>query len=274
MDRTHAAGADPATTNQRMELQAVLEAVRALDGPLEIRSDSTYVVNCFRDKWYEGWISRGWKNSAKKPVANRDLWEPLIEAYLDRPGEIRFTWVKGHSGEPMNDFVDELAVQAGKAQAPSGLAAVDGPAADAATPWSVGSALLVTGTDRPDAGAHTALVEHVRRLGADEVVVSGLRRGAELAAAEAAITHGRSLAVVLPFADPAVGWPAPDKARFDAALDAAAHVVVLDGDRSRPGAAVAARDEWLGRAVGGALVVGDHVTAQRLELAGVPVIEL
>ena len=59
-----------------------------LDGPLEVRSDSTYVVNCFRDRWWEGWLKRGWTNSQKKPVANRDLWEPLIEAYRRRTGEI------------------------------------------------------------------------------------------------------------------------------------------------------------------------------------------
>ncbi len=274
MDRTHGAGADPHTTNQRMELQAVLEAVRALDGPLEIRSDSTYVVNCFRDKWYEGWLARGWKNSQKKPVANRDLWEPLIDAYLDRPGQIRFTWVKGHSGEPMNDFVDELAVQAGKAQRASGEAAIDGPSAGADVPWPAGSALLVTGAGTIDAGAVVAIEQRIRQVNDDEVVVSGLRRGAELVAAEQAAAHGRRLAVVLPFEDPAAQWPVEDRERFDAAVAAAVWTVVLDGDRSRPGAAVAARDDWLAGAVGGAVVVADHLTAQRLELAGVPVLEI
>ena len=67
------------TTNQRMEITAAFEAVQAIDGPLEIVSDSTYVVNCFRDRWWEGWLKRGWLNSQKKPVANRDLWEPFIE---------------------------------------------------------------------------------------------------------------------------------------------------------------------------------------------------
>ncbi len=81
-----ACGADPATTNQRMELRAVLEALRELDGPVEVVSDSTYVVNCFRDRWYDGWLRRGWRNSHRKPVANRDLWEPLIELYLPSGG--------------------------------------------------------------------------------------------------------------------------------------------------------------------------------------------
>ncbi len=109
-------GGDPATTNQRMEIRAALEAVRALDGPLVVVSDSTYVVNCFRDGWWRGWLSRGWVNSAKKPVANRDLWEPLIIAVRDR-GDVTFRWVKGHSGDAMNDLVDRLAVDAGRAVA-------------------------------------------------------------------------------------------------------------------------------------------------------------
>ena len=94
-----------------MEVQAALEAVRALDGPLLVVSDSTYVVNCFRDQWWRGWLSRGWTNSAKQPVANRDLWEPLVELFRER-GDVAFAWVKGHSGHPMNDLVDRLAVEA------------------------------------------------------------------------------------------------------------------------------------------------------------------
>ena len=108
-------GGAPLTTNQRMEIQAALEAVRALDGPLVVVSDSTYVVNCFRDRWWQGWLARGWLTSAKKPVANRDLWEPLVSTVLDR-GDVSFRWVKGHSGDPMNDLVDQLAVAAGQRQ--------------------------------------------------------------------------------------------------------------------------------------------------------------
>ena len=101
----------PATTNQRMEIQAALEAVRALaDSPLVVVSDSTYVVNCFRDGWWRGWQARGWLTSQKKPVVSRDLWEPLVELVNDR-GDVTFRWVKGHSGDPMNDLVDRLAVE-------------------------------------------------------------------------------------------------------------------------------------------------------------------
>jgi ribonuclease HI len=96
-----------------MEITAALEAVRAHPrDELKIMSDSTYVVNCFRDKWFDGWLRRGWLNSAKKPVANRDLWEPLINLYLARRDEISFGWVKGHGSDPMNARADELAVEA------------------------------------------------------------------------------------------------------------------------------------------------------------------
>ncbi len=114
-DGRQASGPAAVTTNQRMEIQAALEAVTALPGELVVVSDSTYVVNCFRDAWWRGWLARGWVNSAKKPVANRDLWEPLVAAVRDR-GDVDFRWVKGHSGDPMNDLVDRLAVEAGKTQ--------------------------------------------------------------------------------------------------------------------------------------------------------------
>lgn len=112
-DGRRGSGGEAATTNQRMEIRAVLEAVRSLGGPLLVVSDSTYVVNCFRDGWWRGWLARGWVNSAKKPVANRDLWEPLIDVVRER-GDITFRWVKGHSGDPMNELVDRLAVEAGR----------------------------------------------------------------------------------------------------------------------------------------------------------------
>ncbi|HVA42128.1 MAG TPA: ribonuclease H [Acidimicrobiales bacterium] len=110
------AGAEARSTNQRMEIQAVLDALGVLDGPVEVFSDSTYVVNCFRDRWYESWLRKGWKNSQRKPVANQDLWSPLLKLYLDRQDEITFRWVKGHSGDVMNDLVDRLAVEAATTQ--------------------------------------------------------------------------------------------------------------------------------------------------------------
>lgn len=112
-------GGEANTTNQRMEIHAVLDALQTYSllaneqgdpMPIEIVTDSTYVVNCFRDRWWVKWERNGWKNSKKQPVANVDLWKPLIE--LVRAGDIGFRWVKGHSGDPMNDLVDGLAVEA------------------------------------------------------------------------------------------------------------------------------------------------------------------
>jgi ribonuclease HI len=115
-DGPFASGAEPRSTNQRMEVMAVIRALEALEGPLDVHSDSTYVVNCFRDRWWEGWKRRGWRNTAGKPVANRDLWEPLLTLVLDSGRPVRFTWVKGHSGDEMNDRVDLLAVEAATVQ--------------------------------------------------------------------------------------------------------------------------------------------------------------
>jgi ribonuclease HI len=115
------------TTNQRMELQAVLEAIRSFDEPLTIVSDSTYVVHCFRDRWWVKWKANGWKNSKKEPVANTDLWMPLVDLVVER--QPAFRWVKGHSGNPMNDLVDRLAVAAGSGPfepAPSSAAEAGG----------------------------------------------------------------------------------------------------------------------------------------------------
>jgi len=104
-----ASGGEPRTTNQRMELKAALEAVRSLEGPLTIVTDSAYVSNCFLQRWWVGWEKRGWKNSKGEPVANQDLWEPLLALVKEREGGVEFRWVKGHSGEEMNELVDEMA---------------------------------------------------------------------------------------------------------------------------------------------------------------------
>jgi ribonuclease HI len=112
-----ASGAAAHTTNQRMEVLAVIEALREHpEGAVEIVSDSNYVVKCFHDKWYAGWLRRNWKNSKGEPVANRDLWEALIPLVLEGGRDVTFSWVKGHSGDRMNDFVDELATAAADSQ--------------------------------------------------------------------------------------------------------------------------------------------------------------
>jgi ribonuclease HI len=116
VDGQYASGADRQTTNQRMEIMGALEALRTLVPQLPtsilVVSDSTYVVKCFTDRWWQGWQRKGWKNSQNKPVANQDLWEPLIELAVASEPEISFRWVKGHSGDQWNDRVDELATVA------------------------------------------------------------------------------------------------------------------------------------------------------------------
>jgi ribonuclease HI len=111
-----ASGAEHLTTNQRMEITAVLEGLRAIETPVDVVSDSTYVVNCFRQRWWETWVRKGWRNARGQPVANQDLWKPLVDLVRSE-GRVTFRWVKGHSVDPYNDLVDSLAVEAARAQA-------------------------------------------------------------------------------------------------------------------------------------------------------------
>jgi ribonuclease HI len=105
-------GVETPTTNQRMELRAALEAMNEHfnDKELTIVSDSAYVVNCFGQKWWIKWLANGWIGSKGKELANRDIWEPLLEL-VQQHGTVQFEWVKGHSGDPGNDKVDALAVE-------------------------------------------------------------------------------------------------------------------------------------------------------------------
>ncbi len=264
-------GGDEHTTNQRMEVQAVLEAIKALEGELVIHSDSTYVVNCFNDRWYDGWRKRGWKNSQKKPVANRDLWEPLIEAYEERENEISFVWVKGHSGNEFNEIADQLAVAAADVEKKKLATAVD----SAEIPWDVDQAVWVVGTTTLDAELEAQLDSTIAGLVNDaSLVVSGLRRGTELRAATEARRAGVAVAVVLPFADPASKWPPEDLARFEEICEGAAFSVTLAGDRAKPGDAIAARNQWMAKAAMAAIVVDDDTLAASLDEAGVSVIRL
>jgi ribonuclease HI len=284
-DGRHDSGGEPETTNQRMELTAVLEAVKGLSGPLAIHSDSTYVVNCFNDRWYEGWRARGWKNAQRKPVANRDLWEPLIELYLARAGEVTFTWVKGHAGHELNELADQMAVAeidrlrqtlpADALTSPVDAAPSTGAPTGAAVPWPADQAIVITGArelDDEQLGELEATLDSLDRD--NDVVVSGLRLGAELSGAELALRRQIPLAVVLPYPDPVRVWGAADRARFDQALEAATWVVVLDGDPSRPAPAIKARNQWLWSVAVGAVVAGDEALATEAETAGLGVIAL
>lgn len=107
-DEVYGSGYEVHTTNQRMEVMAVLQALQSHGGKVEIYSDSAYVVNCFQNKWWRGWEAKGWKNAKGAPVANQDLWRPLIALYKTREG-INFNKVKGHSGVPLNERADQLA---------------------------------------------------------------------------------------------------------------------------------------------------------------------
>jgi ribonuclease HI len=92
----------------------VLEALESVQSALVVVSDSAYVVNCFRDRWWAGWETRGWRNANRRPVANQDLWRPLVEVVKGRPG-LQFRWVKGHAGDPLNELADRLANEAAAA---------------------------------------------------------------------------------------------------------------------------------------------------------------
>lgn len=103
-------GGERNTSNQRMELTAcikALEQMKRTDIPIEIYSDSAYLVNCINEGWYQRWILNNWKTSAKKPVENRDLWERLIE--LLQKYKVKVHKVEGHAGVELNERADELA---------------------------------------------------------------------------------------------------------------------------------------------------------------------
>jgi ribonuclease HI len=102
-------GAEPHTTNQRMELLAAIEGLAAIPDRrrVHVYTDSAYVMNCFEQRWYDKWEKNGWLGAGKKPVTNRDLWERLIAQ--TRRHEVIWHKVRGHSGDVMNDRVDALA---------------------------------------------------------------------------------------------------------------------------------------------------------------------
>jgi ribonuclease HI len=105
-------GAEPYTTNQRMELRAAIEGLAAIPGSrhVALHTDSSYVMRCFVDRWWAKWERNGWLATGGKPVTNRDLWELLIAE--TRRHEVRWVKVKGHSGDPLNERVDRLAREA------------------------------------------------------------------------------------------------------------------------------------------------------------------
>jgi ribonuclease HI len=109
----HGSGREEYTTNQRMELTAAYEAIKVIEGPLTIVSDSRYLVDCFNATWFLKWERNNWMRQEKGEwfeVKNRDLWEPLVA--LAREWNVRFQWVKGHAGNVWNERADQLASMA------------------------------------------------------------------------------------------------------------------------------------------------------------------
>jgi ribonuclease HI len=107
-------GAEPATTNNRMELTAACAALEALTRPCRVvlHTDSEYVRNGVT-RWHAGWVRRNWRNAAGDPVANMDLWQRLLAAAAKH--EVEWRWVRGHAGDPMNERADVLATRAREA---------------------------------------------------------------------------------------------------------------------------------------------------------------
>ena len=282
-DGPFAAGAADPTTNQRMELTAALEAVRFHEGPLEIVSDSTYVVNCFRDRWWEGWIKRGWMNSQRKPVANRDLWEPLIDLYRER--DIVFRWVKAHAGDRWNELADRLAVEAATTQEsrtgtrtphevgpPDAIPKVRRAASSEDLPD--GRFLVVIGHRPPELGGYgdtptsravkQRLVDVIaakRSLYPDLIVLTAMNLGSETLAAEAADEVAVPFIPVLAYPDYDAVWTPDSQETFRRLSAAAERVVTLQKkapeNRQRAGAAAARRDAWIRQHAHEAVAVWD-----------------
>lgn len=292
-DGRNDSGGEDQSTNQRMEITAAAEAVRSIEGPLEIISDSTYVVSCFNKGWYKGWLDRGWTNAQKKPVANRDLWEPFIKEVLARK-DVKFTWVKGHAGDRMNEKADLLAQAAAQAVHDAQVAAgidpnASGQAGAGAGAGAVGGAgaatrvAAVAGSDsRSPAGWKIAvlgqrslspdqqqflvpelarILSGYREMHPDLVVVTGLREGAEAAAAAAARSAGLPYVAVLPWPNPADRMPAEMRGRFSVDLESARETVVLErkvpADAAAKRQALKRRNGWLAANCDAAIVAHD-----------------
>jgi ribonuclease HI len=281
-------GGDVETTNNRMELTAVWRAIVDNPGELVVVMDSTYVKDGL-EKWSANWKRNGWRTKDKKPVKNREIWEPLVDLVEQRGSEVRFEWVKGHSGDVMNDLVDELAVIQRDAHKAGGPAAPPGSGGGGRlaefTPGEqrdqrrqrdgripAGHLVVVLGQRAPEVAGEVAakvrddLIDVLTGLALtqrDLVVVTGLREGAERMAAEAAIRADVPYVAVLPFPDAHLRSAATDRARVVDLLGRAREVVVLEkkvpSDKATFAASLARRDAWLARSADEAILVWDEV---------------
>ncbi len=289
-------GGDPDTTNNKMELTAVLEAMRSNPGEIVVVMDSTYVKDGL-EKWSVNWIRNGWMTKDRKPVKNKEIWVPLLEEKDRRGSEVRFEWVKGHSGDVMNDLVDELAVIQRDAfrtaiggtiaGSPGGGGKISDLAVDEQRAERrrrdgripPGHLVLVLGLPPGELGGweRNAMSDDVRRrlrqwieaqavLHSDLVVLTGLRPGSELLAAEAAIE------AELPYAA-AIGFPGIDRnlstasrARFAELTARARHIIQVEKkspvDTAAFVKAMERRDTWLINAADQAVLVWDQADAR------------
>lgn len=297
----NASGGESATTNNRMELTAVLRAIEDNPGPLTVVMDSTYVKNGL-ERWVHNWVRNGWRTRDGKDVKNRDLWEELVAVLADRRREVEFEWVKGHSGDRMNDLVDELAVvQRDLHRGSVGTGASGGSGGADGTSRSAGGArladlppdeqraerrrrdprippghlMLVVGHGPDELGGWeenplsarirdqlTEMFEGHRRIEPDLVVVTGMRPGAELLAAEAAVRADVPYAAVAAFPDQHSRLSTGVRARIDDLTGRAAHEVRLEkkvpADKDAFVKAMRRRDAWLTAAADEAILVWDE----------------
>jgi len=226
-------------------------------------------------------LKRGWKNSQGKPVANQDLWEPLID--LHRSRDIRWTWVRAHVGDTWNDYADRLAVEAASTQEPrSGsstpgeIGEPDAPKIRRAPPADIpeGHRIVVTGHRPPDLGGYEdnpirdavrhRLVDIIaahRSLHPDLVVLTGMGLGAETLGAEAADLNAVPYVAVLAYPEFDASWPAPTRSHFQRLLENAETTITLQkrppADKQRAGAAQSKRDGWLRSAADQAIIIWD-----------------
>ena len=246
-------GFEAHTTNQRMELTAASAAVQALEGPLRVHSDSTYVVNCFLQEWWKGWLKKDWKNSKKEPVKNRDLWEPFIELVNARR-DVEFVWVKGHSGHRLNDAADLLATTAAAHQeSQSGgiftdaiVRGLEGDTPASASASHIASSdnvhtVAIFGHRPPELGGYgensttmfvrRRLIELLRaklEMHPDIQVMTGLGLGAEMLAAEAAAAAAVPYIAVIAFEGLERRWPDATQKRYTELLEGARSIITVE----------------------------------------------
>ena len=289
-DGPFASGSAPSTTNNRMEMTAALEALRAVEGDVLVMSDSTYVVHAFEKSWVFGWEAKGWRKKGGD-VPNADLWRSLLAEYRKPHRKVIFEWVRGHSGDPMNDVVDRLATEAAETQEsrsgsepPTTLGPADEPfrrtraVATATTDTGLpdGWHLVVLGHRPPELGGYSPdnpTATEVRRkiveilagllvVHSDLMVVSGLNLGAEQIGVEAAVDAGVPFAAVLAYPDMDAVWPFDTQRRFRRLLGAAAVSIVLSPkkptSKQAAGLAIGVRNKWLVDRADAAIVVSNR----------------